>query len=241
VHALDRINVTVDAGELVCVVGPSGCGKSTLLELIAGLRQPTQGSVRLGGRTIVGPSRRRGVVFQQSSSLYPWLSVAGNVELPLKLRHVGRRDRRARVTVELERVGIAEFASHRVYELSGGMQQRCQIARALAADPEVLLLDEPFGALDALTRETLQATLRQIWLDTGRTILLVTHSIEEAALLGSRVLVMSPRPGRVIVDRELPFSRSGHTNAELRADPTFVEVCRGLRAAVGAPGEEHLG
>jgi len=238
VEALAGIDLTIHAGEFVCVVGRSGCGKSTLLELIAGLRTPTIGTITLGGRTIVGPSRRKGVVFQQSSSLYPWLTVAGNVELALKLQRIGRRERRARVARELERVGIADFAGHRVYELSGGMQQRCQIARALAADPEILLLDEPFGALDALTRENLQAELRQIWLTTGRTIVFVTHSIEEAAVLASRVLVMTPRPGRVVVDQPLTFSRSGRSNSDLRADPGFVNACRELRAAVGERIEE---
>ena len=239
VHALAGIELTIAAGEFVCVVGPSGCGKSTLLELIAGLRMPTSGTITLDGRTIIGPSRRRGVVFQQSASLYPWLSVAGNVELGLKLEHVSRLERRARVSAELARVGIAEFANHRVYELSGGMQQRCQIARALAADPEILLLDEPFSALDALTRETLQGELRDIWLTTGRSILFVTHSIEEAALLASRVIVMSARPGRIVFDQPLDFSRSGRSNHDLRSDSRFVDVCRELRAAVGQVTEEH--
>jgi ABC-type nitrate/sulfonate/bicarbonate transport system ATPase subunit len=232
VQALARLDLDITAGEFVCVVGPSGCGKSTLLELLAGLRTPTAGTITLGGRTIVGPSRHRGVVFQQTSSLYPWLTVRGNVELGLKLQRMPRRQRRARSDEELRRVGLADFAEHRVYELSGGMQQRCQIARALAADPEVLLLDEPFGALDALTRETLQIELRQIWLTTGRTIVFITHSIEEAALLGSRILVMSPRPGRVVIDQQVPFSRSGRPNAELRADSTFVDTCRDLRGAI---------
>lgn len=239
VQALGEVDLTIGAGELVCVVGSSGCGKSTLLELIAGLRMPTAGTITLDGRTIIGPSRLRGVVFQQAASLYPWLSVAGNVELGLKFQRVPRDARRARVQAELERVGIAEFADHRVYELSGGMQQRCQIARALAADPEILLLDEPFSALDALTRETLQGELRDIWLATGRSIVFVTHSIEEAALLGSRVVVMSARPGRVVLDRPLGFSRSGRSNHDLRSDVSFVDACRDLRAAVGQVTEER--
>ena len=232
VHALARLHLTIAAGELVCIVGPSGCGKSTLLELLAGLRAPTTGTITLGERTIIGPSESRGVVFQQSSSLYPWLTVAGNVELGLRIKGIGRSERRARVARELARVGIEEFAGHRVYELSGGMQQRCQIARALAVDPDVLLLDEPFGALDAMTRESLQAELRQIWRTTGRTIVFVTHSIEEAALLASRVLVMSPRPGRVILDRQLSFSRSPLTLDELRVTPAFTDLCHELRDAV---------
>lgn len=235
VPALAPLDLDVEPGEFVCIVGPSGCGKSTLLEVLAGLRTPTHGTVTMGGRRIVGPSARRGIVFQQSSSLYPWLTVRGNVGLGLRLRGTPRRERSARVDEELERVHLSDFADSRVYELSGGMQQRCQIARALATDPEVLLLDEPFGALDALTRESLQIELRQIWLATGRTIVFVTHSIEEAALLSSRVLVMSPRPGRIVADRRLDFSRSGRTNVDLRADPTFVDVCHDLRLAITSP------
>jgi ABC-type nitrate/sulfonate/bicarbonate transport system ATPase subunit len=237
VRALDRLDLDIAAGEFVCIVGPSGCGKSTLLELLAGLRQPTKGVFSLGNRTIIGPSRRRGVVFQQSSSLYPWLTVRGNVELGMRLQGVRRGERRTRADQEIRRVGLTDFADHQVYELSGGMQQRCQIARALAADPDVLMLDEPFGALDALTRESLQGELRQIWQATARTIVFVTHSIEEAALLSSRVLVMSPRPGRIIVDRTLGFSQSGRTNADLRADREFVETCHELRRAITSTDE----
>ncbi|HEX3087137.1 MAG TPA: ABC transporter ATP-binding protein [Ilumatobacteraceae bacterium] len=239
--AVAHLDLELPAGDFTCIVGPSGCGKSTLLELLAGLRTPTTGTITLGGRRIVGPSRHRGVVFQQTSSLYPWLSVRGNVELALKLQRVPRRRRQRRVDEELQRVGLGDFAEHRVYELSGGMQQRCQIARALAADPDVLLLDEPFGALDALTRESLQIELRQIWLATGRTFVFITHSIEEAVLLGSRVLVMSPRPGRIVVDQQLAFSRSGRPSAELRADPAFVETCRELRAAITAVPVARIG
>ena len=238
VHALARLDFSIATGDFVSIVGPSGCGKSTLLELIAGLRTPTSGTITLDGRTIIGPSRHRGVVFQSSASLYPWLTVRGNVELGLALHRVPRRARRERALEEIERVGLAEFADRQVYELSGGMQQRCQIARALAVDPEVLLLDEPFGALDALTRESLQISLRDIWRATSRTFVFITHSIEEAALLSSRVLVMSPRPGRIIVDRELPFSRSGRSAADLRADPAFVDVCHDLRLAITDPRQE---
>jgi len=234
VEALASIDVEIEPGEFVCVLGPSGCGKSTLLELLAGLRQPTEGTVWLDDRRIIGPSHRRGMVFQQPSSLYPWLTVAGNVELGLKLQGVRPAQRKLRAAEELERVGLTEFGDKRVYELSGGMQQRCQIARALAADPEVLLLDEPFGALDALTREHLQAELRQIWLASQRTVVFVTHSIEEAAVLSSRVVVMSPRPGRIVLDRALAFSRSGRSTHDLRADPEFVAVCHELRQAVTA-------
>lgn len=232
VHALDGIDLVVEPGEFVCIVGPSGCGKSTLLELVAGLRLPTDGHVSLDGRRIIGPSARRCVVFQQSTSLMPWLTVRGNVELGLAIRRMRRAERRRRADIELERVGLSEFAEHRIHELSGGMQQRCQIARALAVDPEVLLLDEPFGALDAMTRERLQGELLGIWRQRRHTVLFVTHSIEEAVLLGTRVLVMSPRPGRVVLDRSLDFSTSGLDVAALRGTPSFVATCRELRSSI---------
>ncbi len=232
VHALAELDLAIGAGEFVCVVGPSGCGKSTLLDVIAGLRRPSQGQVLLGDKRIIGPSRRRGVVFQQSASLAPWLTVAGNVEFGLRLNHVPKAARRARVHEELARVGLTDFADRRIYELSGGMQQRVQIARALANDPDVLLLDEPFGALDAFTREHLQGELRQIWRDARSTVLFVTHSVEEAALLSTRVLVMSARPGRVVADRAVHFTHSDLTVAELRGDPAFVEFCTELRSLI---------
>jgi ABC-type taurine transport system ATPase subunit len=233
VEALTPTSLAIEAGEFVALVGPSGCGKSTLLEIVAGLRRPSTGEVRLGDATVVGPGRRRGVVFQQSSSLLPWRSVARNVALGLELARVPREQRAARVELELARVGLSDVADRAVYELSGGMQQRTQIARALAADPEVLLLDEPFGALDTFTREHLQEQLRTIWKETGRTVLLVTHSIEEAALLATRVVVLSPRPGRVVADRRIDFTRRDAPAAELRADADFVAFAHELRGLIG--------
>lgn len=242
VSALSQLDLTIAAGEFVSVVGPSGCGKSTLLEILAGLRPASTGTVYLGAARVVGPGRRRGVVFQQSSSLLPWRTVAGNVALGLELARVPRAERTARVARELERVGLTEFAGHRVYELSGGMQQRTQIARALAADPEVLLLDEPFGALDTFTRERLQDELRTIWRDTRPTVVFVTHSVEEAALLATRVLVMSPRPGRIVGDHRVDFTHREETATALRADPDFVEFCSQLRASIGqAPAPQPAG
>ena len=234
VVALKDINLSIPGGEFTVLLGPSGCGKSTLLELIAGLRIPTSGSLTIGDARIIGPSRHRGLVFQQSSSLLPWLSVEDNVALGLRINGVAKDQRKERVAKELARVHLSDFAQHRVTELSGGMQQRCQIARALAVDPEVLLLDEPFGALDALTRESLQAEIRRIWQETNRTFVFVTHSVEEAVLLGSRVLVMSPRPGRIIHDQHLSFAHSTEAITEVRADPSFVDQCHELRAMIGA-------
>ena len=232
VQALDVIDLQIAPSEFVAIVGPSGCGKSTLLELVAGLRPASSGDVLLDGRRVVGPSARRCVVFQQSVSLMPWLTVQRNVELGLAIRKVPRAERARRAAAELARVGLSEFADHRVHELSGGMQQRCQIARALAVDPEVLLLDEPFGALDAMTRERLQGELLEIWRARRHTVLFVTHSIDEAVLLGTRVIVMSPRPGRIVLDRALQFSTSGRSAAEVRTDPAFDAACRELRAVI---------
>jgi taurine transport system ATP-binding protein len=233
VRALEPVDLDIEAGSSVALVGPSGCGKSTLLEIIAGLRPSSEGDVLLGGRKVVGPGRSRGVVFQQSSSLLPWRTVYGNVELGLLTAGVAKDEREERVASELKRVGLSDFADRPVYELSGGMQQRVQIARALAADPDVLLLDEPFGALDAFTREHLQEQLREIWKATGKTIVLVTHSVEEAVLLSTRVILLSPRPGRVIADDRLDFAQRSEPAVALRADPAFVSYASRLRAAIG--------
>jgi taurine transport system ATP-binding protein len=196
VHALDDIDLVIEPGEFVCVAGPSGCGKTTLLQLLAGFISPTEGSITIDGKTITAPGSERGVVFQQSN-LYPWLSVLGNVEL-----------------------------GPRPYELSGGMQQRCQIARVLANDPQIVLMDEPFGALDALTRERLQLELLNIWRETHKTIFFITHSVEEAIFLGSRVIVMSARPGRIVFDEKVDFSQEvgKRLGAELRTLPEFIAL-----------------
>jgi len=233
VEALAPTDLTVEAGEFVALVGHSGCGKTTLLEIVAGLRPPTCGRVLLGGAEVVGPGRRRGVVFQQSSSLLPWRTVAGNVALGLELARVPKPERAARVAKELARVGLSDFADRPVYELSGGMQQRAQIARALAADPEVLLLDEPFSALDTFTRELLQEQLRAIWKEETKTVLFVTHSVEEATLLATRVVLLSPRPGRVISDHRIDFTRRDVPLKALRADPAVVAFAAELRATIG--------
>jgi NitT/TauT family transport system ATP-binding protein len=199
VHALDGIDLEIAAGEFVSLIGPSGCGKSTLLRVVADLEQPTSGSVMVGGKT---PHQARldqdyGIAFQQAG-LLEWRSVVENVELPLHVHGVDKAKRRERATELLELVGLAEFAGSRPSELSGGMQQRVAIARALAPSPRLLLMDEPFGALDEMTRERMQAELLRIARETEAAVLFVTHSIPEAVVLSDRVVVMSPRPGRII-------------------------------------------
>ena len=198
VLALENLNVSIAHGEFVTLVGPSGCGKSTFLRILAGLEPASGGSLSIGGHAVSGPSPDVGVVFQ-SATLLPWLTVAQNASLPLR---VGPARGRAPTGVQalLEMAGLNGFENKYPYELSGGMQQRAAICRALARDPEILLMDEPFGALDALTRERLNVELQRIWQASGKTVLLITHSIAESVFLSDRVLVMSPRPGRILAD-----------------------------------------
>ncbi|HMJ05452.1 MAG TPA: ABC transporter ATP-binding protein [Chthoniobacterales bacterium] len=197
VQALDDISLSVEEGEFVCIVGASGCGKSTLLNIIAGLEKPDSGTVFADGKPISGPGRDRMVMFQESA-LFPWLDVLGNVLFGLKLKpNLTRKDRREVATYYLELVGLTRFEHANIHELSGGMKQRVALARALAPNPRVLLMDEPFAALDALTREQLYGDLQRIWQERQKTIVFVTHNVREAVCLGDRVLLFSPHPGRV--------------------------------------------
>lgn len=216
--ALQDLSLEVADGEFVCVVGPSGCGKSTLLRILAGLEQPDLGTVNVTGR----PS----VVFQEHGVL-PWLTVAQNVAYPLKLRGVERVTRTQRVAELLELVGLAEFAGYYPHQLSGGMRQRTSVARALADDGPLLLMDEPFGALDELTRVGLQDELLRIWSGTSKAVLFITHSVDEALLLADRVLVMSPRPGRFLADVTVPFGRPRSVH-EIREHPDYGHITAAL-------------
>jgi len=233
VQALSRIDLVIEPGQFVCLAGPSGCGKTTLLRLIAGFMSPSEGKITIEGRAINGPGPDRGMVFQ-APTLYPWMNVRANVELGLKYQRVKKAERQEQSDRFLHMVGLADFAERRPYELSGGMQQRCQIARVLASDPEFVLMDEPFGALDALTRERLQEELLTIWRQTGKTIIFITHSVEEAVFLGSRVLVMSPRPGAIVLDVDSTLAHEGEPLpvSELRSVPEFIALRDQVRDAI---------
>jgi NitT/TauT family transport system ATP-binding protein len=207
VHALDNVSMRVEAGEVVCLVGPSGCGKSTLLDIVAGLTKPDTGRVLADGQAVTGPGRQRLVVFQEPS-LFPWLNVFGNVMFGLRLcPELSNAERRETAHRFIALVGLEKFERVHVHELSGGMKQRVALARALAPDPKVLLMDEPFGALDAMTREHLYDDVQRIWSNSGKTIVFVTHNMREAACLGDRVLLMSPAPGRIIQEFDIPLPR----------------------------------
>ena len=197
VHALDNVSLNVREGEFVCLVGPSGCGKSTLLNIIAGLEKPDQGQVLADGQTVTGPGRERMMMFQESA-LFPWLDVMDNLMFGLKLKpNLNNRERREVAQYYLHLVGLDKFLHANIHELSGGMKQRVALARALAPNPRVLLMDEPFAALDALTREQLYGDIQEIWQKRRKTIVFVTHNVREAACLGDRVVLFSPHPGRI--------------------------------------------
>lgn len=215
IEALKDVSLDVAEGELVSVLGPSGCGKTTLLNILAGFLAPTGGQIMLGKAPVTGPDRARGMVFQQGA-LFEWMSVAKNVGFGPRMAGRPRAEIDARVTGLLQSVGLQGFGDKAVYELSGGMQQRVALARCLANGPDVILMDEPLGALDALTREKMQGLVLKLWKETGKTIILITHSVEEALLLGERLIVMAPRPGRIHAEYRLPFAERG-VGEDLRA------------------------
>ena len=223
--ALADINLTLDSGELLVVLGPSGCGKTTLLNLIAGFVPYQHGSITLEGRRVEGPGADRGVVFQ-NEGLLPWRNVQDNVALGLQLAGVGKTQRRATAARMLKKVGLEEAEKRFIWQLSGGQRQRVGIARALAANPQLLLLDEPFGALDAFTREQMQTLLLSLWHETGKKVLLITHDIEEAVFMATELILLSPGPGRVLERLPLDFGRrfvAGESCRSIKSDPRFIE------------------
>ena len=219
--ALNVVTLDIHDNEFICVVGPSGCGKSTLLNIIAGLSEPTSGKVYCDGKEVTGTGTERGVVFQQYA-LFPWLTVKKNVMFALEMRGVKGKAAEEEAMKYLEMVDLAKFADHYPKELSGGMKQRVAIARAYAAEPEVLLMDEPFGALDAQTRTQLQTELLETWEKKRKTCFFITHDVEEAIILAQRVIIMSARPGRIkdIVDIDIPYPRTQET----KMTPHFMEL-----------------
>lgn len=235
VVALDGIDLTVDAGEFVSLIGPSGCGKSTLLRLIGDLDQPTTGELSVFGKTAQAAREAQdyGIAFQQAG-LLPWRDVTGNVELPLELHGVGKKERAARAAELLALVGLDEFAGHFPHQLSGGMQQRVAIARSLAERPNLLLMDEPFGALDEMTRERMQTELVRICGESGAAVVFVTHSIPEAVFLSQRVVVMSPRPGRITA--VVPVTLADERTEGLREDTSFFAAVTAVREALHGSG-----
>jgi NitT/TauT family transport system ATP-binding protein len=228
VHALADIGLTVRRGEFVSLIGPSGCGKTTLLRVIADLEQPTGGSILVNGETPekAREARTYGYVFQ-ASALYPWRTIAKNVALPLEVMGVPAAEREARVRKNLELVNLTGFDRKFPWQLSGGMQQRASIARALSFDPALLLMDEPFGALDEIVRDHLNEELLKLWAKTQKTVIFVTHSIPEAVFLSTRIVVMSPRPGRIhsVVENTLPAERT----LDIRETPEFLAVAHRVR------------
>ena len=234
VVALDRTDLEILSGQFLVLLGPSGCGKTTFLRMIAGLIEPTEGTVLIGDRSLWQDNKRDaealkelGVVFQEAN-LFPWMKIAENISLPLKLRGVGTKERLARASELCELVGISGFENSWPRQLSGGMRQRASLARALSQQPHILLMDEPFGALDALTRDQLNLELQRIWLDRKCTVIFVTHSITEAVFLADRVLLLSPRPGRIDTVIDVDFPRPRPTSVQ--ETPEFQAIVRELRS-----------
>ncbi len=242
VQALQDINLDLKAGELLSVLGPSGCGKTTLLNILAGFLAPTSGKVLLNGKRVKGPGPERGMVFQQGA-LFEWMSVRRNVDFGPRMKGMPKPERDRITDHLLDIVGLADFKEKAVYELSGGMQQRVALARCLANDPDVILMDEPLGALDALTREKMQGLILKLWKETGKTVVLITHSVEEALLLGERLLVMAPRPGRMFKEYRLPFAERG-VSADLREvkkSDGFADVREEILGMIWGMEEEIMG
>ena len=257
VHALKNVSLRLEPGELLSVLGPSGCGKTTLLNIVAGFLSPTSGKVLLESAPVTGPGAERammetvpvtgpgaerGMVFQQGA-LFEWMSVAKNVAFGPRMAGRPRAEINETVAHLLETVGLQDFGEKPVYQLSGGMQQRVALARCLANDPDIILMDEPLGALDALTREKMQGLVLKLWKETGKTIILITHSVEEALFLGERLVVMAPRPGRIEKEYHLPFAERGleQSPREIKAAPDFIEKREEILSMIWEMEEEIMG
>lgn len=242
VQALKDVSLNLKEGEIMSVLGPSGCGKTTLLNIVAGFLAPTEGQIVMNGHTVKGPDAERGMVFQQGA-LFEWMSVRENVGFGPRMKGMPKHDMAETVDHLLDVVGLQDFKEKAVYELSGGMQQRVSLARCLANDPDVILMDEPLGALDALTREKMQSLVLKLWKETGKTIILITHSVEEALLLGERLLVMAPRPGRIHKEYRLPFADMGvgQDLREVKKHPDYVPTREEILAMIWDMEEEIMG
>src|SRR5215472_8252607 len=233
VHAVDTVSFDIATSEFLCIVGPSGCGKSTLLNIIAGFIPPTDGEIRIGGKQVTGHGTDRGVVFQDFAQLFPWRTALGNVAFGLEMKGLAKDEREEIALRQLALVKLEKFARSYPHHLSGGMQQRVAIARALAYNPAVLLMDEPFAALDALTRDAMQQLLAEVWRETRKTVIYVTHNVAEAVYLADRVIVMTPHPGRI--KTEVPIT------LERPRDPLsveFLECQKGLLRHLGEHTDE---
>lgn len=242
VEALKNINFTLRQGELLSILGPSGCGKTTLLNIVAGFLNATDGTATLGGKIIKSPGVERGMVFQQGA-LFEWLPVSRNVDFGLRMKKTDKATSKKLVEKWLDIVGLQGFGDTPTYQLSGGMQQRVALARCLVNDPDVILMDEPLGALDALTREKMQSLVLELWKETGKTILIITHSVEEALLLGERLFVMAPRPGRIHKEYQLSFAERGLTESlrDIKQDPEFSAVREEILTMIWDMEEEIMG
>lgn len=240
VHALAPTDLDVPIGQFLVLIGPSGCGKTTLLRMMGGLIAPTAGALSIEGTALWRNGARQGAALAalgmvfQDANLFPWMTIEENIALPLELKGVGKAERLARARELTRMVGIAGFGRRWPRELSGGMRQRAAIARALSYNPDILLMDEPFGALDALTRESMNLELQRIWMETGKTVVLVTHSISEAAFLADRIVLLSPRPGRIDTIIDVPMARP--RSPDIQATPEFQDVVRTLRTRLNAIG-----
>ncbi|MFM9278212.1 ABC transporter ATP-binding protein [Paenibacillus jiagnxiensis] len=235
IQALERIELSFAPDDFVCVLGPSGCGKSSLLNIIAGYLKPSSGYVSIDGEVHTRPTPQVGVVFQHAN-LFPWLSVAGNVEFGLRMAGMPRKERREKAARYIEMVGLESAASRLPHQLSGGMKQRTALARTLATEPRIVLMDEPFSALDALTRETMQQHVRQIWQQSRRCFFFITHDVDEALLLGRRIIVMQPNPGRIVQDFSNLLLHDSEMPAfqDLRSDKDFTELRQHLVSLIGS-------